>query len=158
MKRVEGLKFGDLVRVRNRLLVISDDKLKELKETYGLCLSEKQMQDISHDAFLNELDDEHLEILNKDLVTKSTREYTYLITKKNLFGYKGLRYSEHNKYENYFGSEDSLITHQDSPNIFIDKAGKDFDSFAVWTQLEIVEVIDDKSLLNCDFFSNLNKN
>lgn len=134
------IKFGSVVKLQTRLLKIKESKLIRLRAFYGKCLSERQIQEIKNDLYINDEEDEDLYIEYNDLETTGERIHIGLISGiSKPFGYYFTEYSEHNK--EFIGNNIQCIHYVHKPSIRLDKAGKDFEDYFTWTTSEIIEIL-----------------
>ena len=134
-----AIKFGDIVKLECYTLKISEDKLKELHEKYGKCLSKRQMQEVQSENYENDIDSDLLDICYEDLDISSTREIIAVISGINdSFGYY---YNDYSIHTPGFGSSQFCINFEDKPIITIDKFGVDFEDYSVYTKPRIIKVL-----------------
>lgn len=140
MVNASDIKFGTVVKLQTRLLKIKESKLQELRVKYGKCLSEKQIQEIKSDLYMNDAEDEYSTVDYGDLETTNNRVLTGIISGINKpFGYYFTEYSSHTK--EFVGNNRQCIHYVHKPSIRLDKAGKDFEDYFTWTTSEIIEIL-----------------
>lgn len=133
------MKLGDIVKLECYTLKISKDKLKELYEKYGCCLSRRQMQEVQNENYENDIDSDLLDICYADLEISGTREIIGVISGINdLFGYY---YNNYSIYTPGFDAGQFCINFEDKKSISIDKFGIDFEDYSVQTIPRIIKVL-----------------
>lgn len=139
VEKPKPIKFGDIVKLECYTLKISEDKLKELHEKYGKCLSKRQMQEVQSENCENDIDSDLLDICYEDLDISSTREIIGIISGINdSFGYY---YNDYSIHTPGFGSSQFCINFEDKKCIRIDKFGVDFEDYSVYTIPRIIKVL-----------------
>lgn len=139
IEKPKPIKFGDIVKLECSTLKISKDKLKELQEKYGCCLSRNQMKEIQSKNLENDIDSDLLDIRYEDLEISGTREIIGVISGINdSFGYY---YNDYSIYTPGFSSGQFCINFEHKQSITIDKFGVDFEDYSVQTHPRIIKVL-----------------
>ena len=149
-----SLEFGTLVELEIVTYKISETKLKELRATYGECLSNNQLNSVYNE----DVDgmERGLIIPFEDLTEKHLQNfYGILVGENKGYGYYYMRYG---KYSSFTYGEDTCIKYEDKPNIRIVECGKDFSEYIVFSKPMIKNKAKEsikKELLYDDFFNGL---